>query len=219
MSDGRRAGFVLGIETSARTGGAALLHDGAPIAEATLPPGLVHGRSIVAALHGLFADAGVAPSALARVAVNAGPGSHTGLRVGLIAAKAIAWSLGCPVAGVDANHALAAQATPSPDADRPVATAIDARASGVFCGLFDGDDWAIAPALRAPDRFAASLAPGTRVIGTGAARVVDTADALTADALTAGDETEATIRAATIAALGARLDATTPAALRATYFR
>lgn len=215
MSERPGDGVVLGIETSARTGGAALLRDGRPFAETTLPPGLVHGRSIVAVLQALFDRAGLAPTALARVAVNAGPGSHTGLRVGLMAAKAIAWSVDCPVVGVDANRALAAQVDSGATAGRPFATAIDARASGVFGGVFDGTEWVVPPALRAPEALAGTLAPRTRVIGSGATRVVDAGD----DTLVAGTAEEATIRAATIATLGADGPTTTPLALRATYFQ
>ena len=62
-------------------------------------------------LSALLASAGVRPADLAAVAVGVGPGSFTGLRVGVATAKALAWSLGIPVAGIPTSEALRRAAT------------------------------------------------------------------------------------------------------------
>jgi tRNA threonylcarbamoyladenosine biosynthesis protein TsaB len=103
----------------------------------------------------VMAEAGLPFSALERIGVTVGPGSFTGLRVGLAFAKGLGAALGAPVAGVGALEALAAEA------EGLVFAAVDARRAQVYLqGFEDGR------ALMAPDALA---------LGTAAARVAEIA--------------------------------------------
>ncbi len=148
--------WLLALESSTPHGGAALLRDGALFETARLTEGLRHGRELMPAAAGLLAKAGIAARSLWGVAVSAGPGSYTGTRVGVMAAKALAYGAGCRLAAVSSLAALAetlrlaGKAAPGD----LVAALQDARRDEVYAGFYrlEEDD---APAL-APD---AALAP------------------------------------------------------------
>jgi tRNA threonylcarbamoyladenosine biosynthesis protein TsaB len=77
-----------------------------------------HGEQLMPHLDELLAEAGLRPADLAGVAVGTGPGSFTGLRIGLATAKVIAYTVGCPIVGLPTTAALALAA------DRPGAVAV-----------------------------------------------------------------------------------------------
>ena len=90
-------GYILMIETSQRNGSVALgTYDGNLRDEELFSPGLVHGKELLPRIDTLVTR-NDAKSQLAVVAVSSGPGSFTGIRIGVSAAKAIAWSLKIPV--------------------------------------------------------------------------------------------------------------------------
>lgn len=104
----------------------------------------------------LLAPAGVAASDVGRLAVGLGPGSYTSLRMGLVTARMLAFSLGVPAAGVPTLDALAAG---SPGAV-PV---IDARRGEVFARTREGEAAAVPPE-------SLELEPGAVCVGDGAVR-------------------------------------------------
>jgi tRNA threonylcarbamoyladenosine biosynthesis protein TsaB len=95
---------VLSIETSGPVGGVALLEGDAVLEERLFGKGMVHGRDLAPAVERLWAAHG---RALDLVAVDIGPGSYTGLRVGLAAAKGLCLALGVPILGVVSLDAMA----------------------------------------------------------------------------------------------------------------
>ncbi len=99
--------YLLAIETSAVPGSAALFADGELAGERTLAPDARHDRDLFPALQRCLADAALRASDLACVAVGKGPGSYTGTRIGLMAAKALAFGGGVPLVGVSSLAALA----------------------------------------------------------------------------------------------------------------
>jgi tRNA threonylcarbamoyladenosine biosynthesis protein TsaB len=135
--------LILALDTATTTATAALVRDGEPVAEAAVP-----SRDVYAALDGLLDD----PGQLDAVAVGVGPGSFTGVRMGIAAARGIAFALELPLAGVSTLEALAAGA---PGAI-PV---VDARRREVFA-LIDGE-----PRVLSPTEL-----PAATLVGDGALR-------------------------------------------------
>ncbi len=128
---------VLGIETSSRRGTVALVEDGRVISVAgTEAPG-GHAPYMLGLVDHVLSDAGWAKTTLDRVAVGTGPGSFTGIRVGIALAQGIALGLGRPVLGVSSLRAMA-QAVPESIAGARCAV-VDARRNDVFCAEYDAD--------------------------------------------------------------------------------
>lgn len=104
--------LTLAIETSGTAGGIALVEEGRLLASRTLAPtGRRHARTLVAELQGLFDALARGPRECGCVAVSIGPGSFTGLRVGVVCARTLAYAVGCPVIAVDTLEAIAAGAS------------------------------------------------------------------------------------------------------------
>lgn len=101
-----RERYVLGIDTASRFGSIALARDGVALAWETLPPG-GHSSGLSAKGEKLLAGPALAWRDLAGVAVVSGPGSFTGLRIGLAWAKGICLGAGIPLALVSAHEAAA----------------------------------------------------------------------------------------------------------------
>ena len=105
--------LILGIETSHAAGGVSLLRDGAVIGDAALEAaGQRHARSLIAEMDRLLQTAGLRARDLEAIAVSLGPGSFTGLRVGVVAAKTLAYALGCKLAGIETFLAVAENSPP-----------------------------------------------------------------------------------------------------------
>lgn len=101
--------LIAGIETATQVCSVALW-DGdrrALLAESSLARGNTHSERLMPLLDNLLVQAGVAKREIGAIAVSIGPGSFTGLRIGLAAAKAMAYAWGVPVTGVSTLAALA----------------------------------------------------------------------------------------------------------------
>ena len=98
----------LAIETSGRTGFVALSGESIYVHE--LSESRRHARDLTAKISEVCSDAGVAVRELTGVIVSQGPGSYTGLRVGITAAKLLAYATGCRFVAVPTFHVIAAQA-------------------------------------------------------------------------------------------------------------
>ncbi|HET7856968.1 MAG TPA: tRNA (adenosine(37)-N6)-threonylcarbamoyltransferase complex dimerization subunit type 1 TsaB [Gaiellaceae bacterium] len=144
--------LVLAFDTATDRATSAVVRDGETLSERVSAP-----RLILEDVDELLRQANVEPGELDGIVVGTGPGSFTGLRMGLAAARGLAFALDLPVAGVSTLDALAAGA---PGA-LPV---IDARRREVFT-LVDGD-----PAAVDPDELVGTLSQGARLIGDGAVR-------------------------------------------------
>ena len=132
-------GPVLGLDTAGPIAALALVSNGKVLAERA-HPAVSHGAELPAAVEKLLDRGGTRLSALVGIAVGTGPGSFTGLRVGLSYAKGLAMALGCPVVGVPTFDAVAVAAFGehgvfSAEASL-VCPVVDARKGEVYAGLY-----------------------------------------------------------------------------------
>lgn len=107
--------WVLGLESSGKAGSVGLVSDAGHAFHEELPPDSSSLTHLVPAIDALLHQAKVLRTDLAAIAVTVGPGSFTGLRVGIATAKALAFALKIPVAPIDTLHALALQLVHSPE--------------------------------------------------------------------------------------------------------
>jgi len=129
--------MILAMDTSAASGSIALLKDGRLVSERTVGDAGPHARWLLAGIKALLDDFGLAPRCIDLYAVAVGPGSFTGLRIGISTAKGLAWSSGRPVAPVSTLPALAMNA---PFSAHIVCPVLDARKSEVYAGLYASED-------------------------------------------------------------------------------
>jgi tRNA threonylcarbamoyladenosine biosynthesis protein TsaB len=132
---------LLGVESATLSGGVALLDGDRLLGEITLNIALTHSERLMSAVDRLLADCGLAPADLDGLAVSVGPGSFTGLRVGIATVKALAMALDLPVAAVPTLDALASRL---PFADAPVCPILDARKGEVYLSLYRWRDGGMA---------------------------------------------------------------------------
>ena len=153
---------ILAIESSGRQGSVALLDGDRVQGETVFETGMVHGRDIAPGIEALLRVAGLPPGGLDLVAVDIGPGSYTGLRVGLAAAKGLCLALGKPLAGVVSLDALAAQLA---GRAKVVVPAFDAKWDQVYGALYEGATRTAGPFAEPPAAFAARVPAGALVAG------------------------------------------------------
>ena len=126
--------IVVGIETSGTHGSVAVVRDDDCLAERTLSTtGRRHARTLVMELRELLESVEIRPQDVEVVAVSIGPGSFTGLRVGLVCGKTMAYAIGAKLVAVDSFEAVARNAPP----DVMSLTVIgDAQRGDVFVGEY-----------------------------------------------------------------------------------
>ncbi len=160
---------VLAVETSTLSGGAALLDDERVVGEYILDVRITHSERLMAAIDQLLSDAGWTARDLEGLAVTVGPGSFTGLRVGLSTVKGLALALAIPVAAVPTLDAMAAML---PYAALPVCPVLDARKREVYASLYRWDGLGMRRQWDylaiAPDDLARRLDEPVIVVGDGA---------------------------------------------------
>lgn len=161
--------IVLGLDTATFTASAALVDgEGAILAEGTLDTS-GRGDDLLVLLDDLCRQANVTPRQLDAVAVGAGPGSFTGLRIGMATAKGIAFAAKCPLWLVSSLAAMAEELAASeraPATNTLWVSVLDARRGEVFAGFYrSGHDGATSGALEeasaeevlAPEALAAKI--------------------------------------------------------------
>jgi tRNA threonylcarbamoyladenosine biosynthesis protein TsaB len=148
--------LVLALETALGTPGIALLRDGELVAERTLPPTRPVSEELLPGIDALLALCGSALDAVDAFAVSVGPGSFTGIRVGVATVKGLAFGGARPVAAVSTLAALACAAGTPGDS---VAAIVDARRAEVYAGVYELTQGGPLPKLADGLYTVADLAP------------------------------------------------------------
>jgi tRNA threonylcarbamoyladenosine biosynthesis protein TsaB len=132
--------LILSIETATGCGSVALtrgcIQDGWVLAENTLQPEITHSRRLLGAIGTMMEAAGVDWQNLGAVAVSRGPGSFTGLRIGMAAAQGIAMAASVPLIGVPTLDGMAAA---SLAVGQQVCWVLDARKNQVYAAFYRYD--------------------------------------------------------------------------------
>ena len=125
--------LTLAIETSASLGSVALFEANTVLAEQSLELGRQHGQSLIPTIQQLLSNCGKQPRDLELIAVSIGPGSYTGLRVGVVCAKTLAYAANCRLTAVDTLQAVACN---SPADTTIVEVICDAQRGDLFAGKY-----------------------------------------------------------------------------------
>jgi tRNA threonylcarbamoyladenosine biosynthesis protein TsaB len=176
---------VLGFDTATADAVVAVTRDGEPLREVSVPPGPDgrprHSQVLLPEIERCVEASG-GWAAIERIAVGIGPGSFTGLRIGIATARALSQARSIPLASVGTLAALARaiESHPSPDAD-PTLPVLDARRGEAFAALYSPDGKEVWPPLVAsPEELAArvrGLDSSPRAAGDGALRFAEELEA------------------------------------------
>jgi len=145
--------IVLALDTCLGACSAAVVDDGRVLGRALEPMTRGHQERLAPMVREVMAAAGLPFSSLDRIGVTVGPGSFTGLRVGLAFAKGLALALDRPCIGVGALDALAATL----GSDGAVAAAIDSGRGQIYLQSFRGGEALTAPSVMSLDEARATL--------------------------------------------------------------
>lgn len=134
-----------------------------------------HVEHLMPMIEAVLEPLALLPGDLDQIAVTTGPGTFTGVRIGLSAARGLVIGTDIPVNGVNAMTVMAAEAS-ARFPDRPVLVAMDARRQQVYAQLFQPGNDGVAPvtnaaAMSAEDAAALCLTDGLLLVGTGASLV------------------------------------------------
>ena len=141
--------IVLALDTTTKSGSIAVVHDEVVRVERAGDPDVTYGQRLPAELMNVLQQAGIRIGDVDLFAVAAGPGSFTGLRVGIATIQGLAMAQGKRVVAVSALEALARAGT---NAEHTIAAWMDAQRGEVFAALYapDGHDLLIPPVSAAP---------------------------------------------------------------------
>ena len=128
---------ILALETSAKSVSAAVAENGVILAAAYQNNGLTHSRTLMPLVDSMLCNASLTLDDIDLIAVAHGPGSFTGLRIGVSAAKGLAWAKGLPCCGVSTLEAMARGVS---DFDGLIVCAMDARRQQVYNANFAAEN-------------------------------------------------------------------------------
>ncbi len=161
---------ILALDASGDRSALGVLTAAGAVLDVETDSGRKHGRDLIPAIRDLLRTAGVRPLELDMIAVGLGPGSYTGMRIGLTAARTLARAAGARLAGLDTLEAIARNAPA--DATR-VAVVGDAQRGDVYAADFVREAPGAALVALGPSRieplaaWAARIEPGTLILGPG----------------------------------------------------
>lgn len=124
---------ILSITTSSKICGVAILEDTSIIAEINLDNGLTHSESLMPLIEKIFTQTNLSLSDIDLLVSDIGPGSFTGIRIGVSTIKAFSDSLGIPCIGVNSLDSL----TYNCSSNGIICSLIDAKKNNVYCEIFE----------------------------------------------------------------------------------
>ena len=127
--------LILGISTSSNIASVALSKDAECIKELNINNNKTHSETLLPLINELLSETNIKLQDINLIACDNGPGSFTGIRIGISTVKAIAESLNIPVIAVSSLEGLAYNIHDS----ECICSLIDARNNQVYCGLFDSN--------------------------------------------------------------------------------
>lgn len=127
---------ILALESSAKAASCALVADGIPLASAWQATGLTHSRTLLPMVQDMLNNSELSLHDVDAIAVAVGPGSFTGLRIGLAAVKGLAWAADKPCVGVST---LEGMARPLSHINGIIVCAMDARRQQIYNAVFLAD--------------------------------------------------------------------------------
>ena len=160
---------VVGIETSGLIGNIAVCDGNIVVGRKTYGKNLSHGKEIVSSLESIFNEIKWKPNDIELIAVSIGPGSYTGLRIGVTCAKTLAYGLGKPVIDVPTLDVLVENV--KDNSAKTICPVIDAKRKSVYACIYDRDkkrkitDYLII----SPDSLIDMLPESTLIYGDGIA--------------------------------------------------
>ncbi len=196
--------ILLAIDTATSSCSVALAEDGKVIAELWRCDGQTHSRHLMTLVDAVLEKSRMVPAHIDALAVTRGPGSFTGIRIGMATAKGLSAAVESPLVGVSSLDALALQAPESPGLR---CCLIDARKQEVYSGIYRSDGHGAIgqvrePIVADPDQVTAGISAPCLFIGDGALlyrrRIQERLGSLARFA----PETDHRIRAATVARIG-----------------
>ena len=197
--------LVLGVETSTMQGGAALVGDDGLCSEYTLNVEATHSERLLPTIDRMLSDARIDLMALSGLAVSIGPGSFTGLRIGLSTVKGLAYATGLPVVGVPTLEALASTVS---FASAHICPVLDARKQEVYAALFRCERGELVRVMEdsalAPEALCKAIRQPTIFLGDGLAAYGDLFQRLLGDLLLVPPSPGRGARPAWVAELGRR---------------
>ncbi len=126
---------VVGIETSCLIGNIAVCDGDTIVCKKTFGKNMNHGKEIVSSLESIFNEINWEPRDIDLIAVSIGPGSYTGLRIGVTCAKTLAYGLDKPVIDVPTLDVLVENV--SDDDSKTICPVIDAKRKSVYACIYD----------------------------------------------------------------------------------
>lgn len=136
---------ILSIETSIAVCSVAIHENGELLALAELHQDNVHGSKLVPLIKSLLAEGGYSPKSLDAIAVAQGPGSYTGLRIGVSTAKGLAFAHDLPLIGLDSLDGLGARLVGQVENGSFIVPMIDARRMEVYAKVLDANGETLVP--------------------------------------------------------------------------
>lgn len=170
---------ILAVDTSAVTASVAVMREGVIAGQASFTNGLTHSQTLMPMVDYVLKGAGLTAADIDLFAASNGPGSFTGLRIGVGTVKGLAYACGRDCAGVSTLRALAHNIAPT---DRLIVPIMDARRGQVYTAAYRYDGGAVvevsAPAAMDVEQLCSGLSENVVFVGDGARPYMDKIQAM-----------------------------------------